>query len=95
MSADEMRRRAVHLLTEACDASINYTLSARFRPSTYGDKYIPASSAEEVALQVIEGNASARAYKHAIDLINETYRMMTQSEGSASKPEQEKGDFYG
>lgn len=95
MSAEEMRRRVVHVLTEACDHMVNYTLSARFRPSTYGDKYIPAVSAEEIAMQAIEGNAAARAYKHAIDLINETYRLMTQPDDGVRKPEQEKGDFYG
>lgn len=95
MSADEMRRRAIHVLTEACDQAINYTLSARFRPSTYGDKYIPAATAEEIALQVVEGNASARSYKHAIDLINETYRLLTQPEDGERQPEQKKGNFYG
>lgn len=93
MSADEMRRRALKSLEAARDQSVAYSLNARFRPSTMGSDYVPAISAEEIALQVVEGNALTRAYTYAIDAVNEAYRSMYESE-EKKKPEQERKEVY-
>jgi len=93
MSADELRRRALKSLEAARDQSVAYTLNTRFRPSTMGSVYVPAISAEEIALQVVEGNALTRAYTYAIDALNEAYRSMYESE-EKRKPEQERRETY-
>lgn len=93
MSADELRRRALKSLEAARDQSVAYSLNARFRPATMGANYVPAVSAEEIALQVIEGNALTRAYTYAIDALNEAYRSMYESEENR-KPEQKKMETY-
>jgi len=93
MSADELRRRALKTLEEARDQSVAYTLNTRFRPSTMGQTYVPAMTAEEIAFQVTEGNALTRAYTYAIEAINEAYRTMYESE-ERKKPEQEKMETY-
>lgn len=93
MSADELRRRAVKALEEARDQAVTYTLNTRFRPSTMGQVYVPAVTAEEIALQVTEGNALTRAYTHAINAVNDAYRTMYESE-EKKKPEQERKETY-
>lgn len=93
MSADELRRRAVGKLEAARDQSVQYSLNARFRPATMGPDYVPASSPEEIALQVVEGNALTRAYTYAIDALNEAYRSMYESE-EKKKPEQSRKETY-
>lgn len=93
MSADELRRRAVKTLEEARDQSVAYTLNTRFRPSTMGGTYVPAVTAEEIALQVTEGNALTRAYTYAIEAVNESYRSMYESE-EKKKPEQDRKEVY-
>lgn len=93
MSAEELKRRALNSLNDARDQAAQYSLNARFRPSTYGDRYIPAATAEEIALQVIEGNAMVRAFTEAIRAINESYRMIYQPDDN-KQPEQEKKETY-
>lgn len=93
MSADELRRRALKSLNEARDASVAYTLNTRFRPSTMGHTYTPAVTAEEIALQVTEGNALTRAYTHAIDMLETAYRSMYETE-EKRKPEQQEKETY-
>lgn len=93
MSADELRRRAIKTLEEARDQSVAYSLNTRFRPSTMGDRYVPAVTAEEIALQVVEGNALTRAYTYAIEAVNDAYRSMYESE-EKKKPEQVKKEVY-
>lgn len=93
MSAEELRRRVVDKINEARDTAVSYSISARFRPATYGEKYIPAATAEEIALQVLEGNAMTRAYTIALEIVNESYRQMFESEQS-KKPEQERKEVY-
>ena len=89
MSAEELRKRIVDKLGEARDTAASYSLNARFRPSSFGDKnFIPAVTAEEIALQVTEGNALTRAYTYAIEAVNEAYRSMYESE-EKKKPEQD------
>lgn len=93
MSAEELRRRALKALNDARDQSVAYTLNTRFRPSTMGQTFVPAITAEEIALQVTEGNALTRAYTHAIDVLNEAYRSMYESD-EQKKPEQPKKEVY-
>jgi hypothetical protein len=93
MSAEELGRRAVERIGELRDRATEYSLNARFRPSTFGDRYIPAMTAEEIALQVLEGNALVRAYTAAISVINEEYKRMMQPDDD-KKPEQTRGSIY-
>jgi len=93
MSAEELGRRAIERIGELRDRATEYTLNARFRPSSFGDKHIPAMTAEEIALQVLEGNAYVRAYATAISVISEEYKRMMQPDED-NKPEQIKGSRY-
>ena len=93
MSAEELGRRAVERIVELRDRASEHNLNIRFRPSTYGDKHIPALTAEEIALQVLEGNALVRAYTAAIGVINEEYKRMLQPDDD-KKPETRKGSMY-
>lgn len=94
MSAEELRRRSVDQISEQRDRAAQYTLNARFTPAAYGsDGRVPATSAEEIALQVIEGNALVRAYTDAIQVINEIFRKMHQPDDDR-KPEQKKMETY-
>jgi len=93
MSAEELGRRAIERIGELRDRATEYTLNARFRPSSFGDTYIPAMTAEEIALQVLEGNAYVRAYATAISVISEEYRRMMQPDED-KKPEQIRGSMY-
>ena len=93
MSAEELGRRAVERISELRDRATEYTLNARFRPSSFGDRHIPAVTAEEIALQVLEGNALVRAYTAAIETINEEYKRMMQPDDD-KLPEQRKGSHY-
>ena len=93
MSAEELGRRAIERIGELRDRATEYSLNARFRPSTFGDRYIPAMTAEEIALQVLEGNALVRAYTAAISVINEEYKRMMQPDDD-KKPEQTRGSMY-
>lgn len=93
MSAEELGRRAVERITELRDRATEYSLNIRFRPSTLGDRYAPAMTAEEIALQVLEGNASVRAYAAAIGVISDEYKRMMQPDDD-KKPETKKGSMY-
>jgi hypothetical protein len=93
MSAQELSRRAVERISELRDRATEYSLNARFRPSSFGDRHIPAVSAEEIALQVLEGNALVRGYTAAIEAINDEYKRMMQPDED-KKPEQERGSHY-
>lgn len=93
MSADRLRQEAIALIGDARDRAVEYTLNARFRPAMFGDSYVPAATAEEIALQALEGNAMARAYTAAIDVINDVYRRMYQPEDD-KKPELKKKEMY-
>jgi len=93
MSADELRRRSVSTLSSARDAAVEYALNVRFRPSAGGDRYVPATTAEEIALQSIEGNAMARAYTFAIEAINDAYRRMHQPDDE-KMPEPKRKEIY-
>ncbi len=94
MSAEELRKRIVDKLGEARDTAASYSLNARFRPSSFGDKnFIPAVTAEEIALQVLEGNAMTRAYTLALEIVNESYRQMFQPDDDKI-PEQKRKDMY-
>jgi hypothetical protein len=93
MSAEELGRRAVERISELRDRATEYTLNARFRPSSFGEKHIPAVTAEEIALQVLEGNALVRAYTAAIECINEEYKRMMQPDDD-KLPEQKRGSHY-
>lgn len=93
MSAERLRGETVARISDLRDRAVEYSLNARFRPSTYGDTYIPAATAEEIALQVIEGNALARAYTSAIETINEVYRQMFQPDDD-KKPEPTRKEIY-
>jgi hypothetical protein len=81
MSAEELRHRALEEINQARDFAVNRTINTTFRPASMGDRSIPASTAEEIAFQTIEGNAMARAYTHAIEAINNAYRKMFETEG--------------
>lgn len=93
MSAEELRNRVAHRISDLRDRAVEYSLNARFRPSSYGDAFMPATTAEEIALQVLEGNALARAYTAAIDAINEEYKRMMQPDDEKI-PEQPRGSAY-
>ncbi len=93
MSAEELSRRAVERISELRDRATEYSLNARFRPSSQGEKYFPASTAEEIALQVLEGNALVRAYTAAISVINDEYKRMLQPDDD-KKPDTRKGSMY-
>jgi len=93
MSAEELRNRTAQRIADLRDRAIEYSLNARFRPSSYGSVYMPATTAEEIALQVLEGNALARAYTAAIDAINEEYKRMMQPDDD-KKPEPERRSAY-
>lgn len=55
--------------------------------------HVPASSAEEIALQVLEGNALVRGYTAAIEAITDEYKRMMQPDDE-KLPEQKKGSHY-
>ena len=94
MSAEELRRRSVEQISEQRDRAAQYTLNARFTPSAYGSGgRVPATTAEEIALQVIEGNALVRAYTDAIAVVNEVFRKMHQPDDD-KKPEQVRKENY-
>lgn len=93
MSAEELRRRATDKLGIARDSAVEYALNVRFRPSSGGDRFTPATTAEEIALQAIEGNAMARAYTFAIEAINDAYRRMHQPDDDKI-PEQKRKEIY-
>ncbi len=93
MSAEELRNRSVQRVAELRDRATEYSLNARFRPSSFGDRHIPAVTAEEIALQVLEGNALVRAYTAAIETINEEYKRMMQPDDD-KLPEQRRGSHY-
>lgn len=93
MSAEELSRRAVNRISELRDRATEYTLNARFRPSSYGDFHVPASSAEEIALQVVEGNALVRGYTAAIEAITDEYKRMMQPDDE-KVPEQNIRSHY-
>jgi hypothetical protein len=93
MSAEELSRRAVNRINELRDRATEYSLNARFRPSSFGDRHVPAVTAEEIALQVLEGNALVRAYTAAIEAINEEYKRMMQPDDE-KLPEQRRGSHY-
>lgn len=93
MSAEKMRQEAVALISEARDRAIEYSLNTRFRPAMFGDSYVPAATAEEIALQVLEGNAMARAYTASIEVINDVYRQMYQPDEDR-KPEPKSKEMY-
>lgn len=94
MSAEELRRRSIESISEQRDRAAQYTLNARFTPAAYGsDGRIPATTAEEIALQVIEGNALVRGYTDAIAIVNEIFRKMHQPDDD-KKPEQKKMETY-
>jgi len=79
MSAEELRRRAIDAVSEKRDRAVEYGLNVRFRPASGGGAdYTPAMTAEEIALQVLEANALARAYTDALAVINDTYRKMVE-----------------
>ena len=50
-------------------------------------------TAEEIALQVLEGNAMTRAYTLALEIVNESYRQMFQPDDDKI-PEQKRKDMY-
>jgi hypothetical protein len=93
MSAEKVRQEAVALISEARDRAVEYTLNARFRPAMFGDNYVPAATAEEIALQALEGNAMARAYTASIDIVNEVYRRLYQPDDK-QKPEPTNKGMY-
>ncbi len=93
MSAEQLRNRAVQRVAELRDRATEYSLNARFRPSSFGERHIPAVTAEEIALQVLEGNALVRAYTAAIETINEEYKRMMQPDDD-KLPEQRRGSHY-
>jgi hypothetical protein len=93
MSAEELSRRTVNRIIELRDRATEYSLNARFRPSSFGDKHVPAVTAEEIALQVLEGNALVRGYTAAIEVINEEYKRMMQPDDD-KLPEQRRGSHY-
>jgi hypothetical protein len=95
VSAEELRRRSVEQISEQRDRAAQYTLNARFTPAAYGsDGRIPATSAEEIALQVIEGNALVRAYTDAIQAINEAFRKMHQPDDDKIPEQVKKENFW-
>ena len=93
MSAEELNRRAVNRIVELRDRATEYSLNARFRPASYGSVFVPAMTAEEIALQVLEGNALVRGYTAAIEAINEEYKRMMQPD-EEKIPEQQRGSHY-
>lgn len=93
MSAEELRGRSVKRISELRDRATEYSLNARFRPSSYGEIFVPAMTAEEIALQVLEGNALVRGYTAAIEAINEEYKRMMQPDDE-KVPEQRQGSHY-
>lgn len=93
MSAEELRNRSAQRLAELRDRATEYSLNARFRPASYGSVFVPAMTAEEIALQVLEGNALVRAYTAAIEAINEEYKRMMQPDDEKI-PEQQRGSHY-
>jgi hypothetical protein len=93
MSAEQLRNRAAQRIVELRDRATEFSLNARFRPSAHGSVYMPATTAEEIALQVLEGNALVRGYTAAIEAINEEYTKMMQPDEDR-KPEQERGSAY-
>jgi hypothetical protein len=79
MSADELRRRSVEVISEARDTAMQVAVNLRYRPLHPTDGgYMPASTAEEIAFSAIEANAQVRALTIAINAINEVYRRMHQ-----------------
>jgi len=93
MSAEELRNRSAQRLAELRDRASEYSLNARFRPASHGSTFVPAMTAEEIALQVLEGNALVRGYTAAIEAINEEYKRMMQPDDEKI-PEQKRGSHY-
>jgi hypothetical protein len=93
MSAEKMRQEAIALISAQRDRAVEYSLNTRFRPAMFGDAYVPAATAEEIALQVLEGNAMARAYTTAIEVVNDVYKRMFQPD-EEKNPEPKPKEMY-
>ena len=93
MSAEQLRSRAAQRIAELRDRATEYSLNARFRPASFGERHVPAVTAEEIALQVLEGNALVRGYTAAIQVIADEYKRMMQPDDDKI-PEQKTRSHY-
>ena len=101
MSAEEMRRLTVAELTENLRVGEKKMRDLRYdRPAVYVPKngqavVAPGSTVEMVGVLHIEINAELRAIERAIEIVNETYRVLTSPKPAADEDVEEKReDIY-
>ena len=79
MSAAELTRRVVAVLTDQRNRLVEAATNVRFRPASgSGASYSPASTAEEIALSTVEIQAAIRSLNVAIYEVQDAYRRMIQ-----------------
>jgi hypothetical protein len=92
MSAFDLQRRLVERLTARRVEIAESVLDVRYHgPVSFpnGLSTVGASTAEDIAMVVLERNAGARAMEEALDIVAEEYKRMT---SPAKDPGTEAGD---
>lgn len=100
MSAALLRQKTVDALIAARDIIADQVWQVRYRPFSAGDGKTPpqpASTPEEIAMQVLEWNAAVRALNTAVSTINAEYQKLVQPQkanGEAKNAEEKPRVIY-
>lgn len=99
MSAEEMRRLTVKRLSKLRDDGVSNLRRVRYeRPAIVkvGDSTVtaPGSSIESIGVLHCEINAEIIALEKAIEIVNETYRVLTSPKPEKSDEGDEKQEEY-
>lgn len=94
MSAGTLRDRVRSKFGEKIDGCIQIMMAQQFRPASVGHdgEVLPANTLDEIAVKTIECNAMARAYKYAIDVLDEEYKRLVDPRGDVPESEQPETD---
>lgn len=80
MSAQELRRRVAEKIGALRDGAAQASLNVRFRPSSLGSHFTPATTAEELAMYLIETNAYTRALTEALRVLDDSFRELFETD---------------
>lgn len=99
MSASELARRVTIVLNEKRERSLEIASTIRWSPAMVSEvngAVVAPPTIEDIAMRVIEANAYADAYKHAIRDVEEMYREMTAPDQGTEKtvPKQKRESPY-
>lgn len=91
MSAADFSRRVAKALTEKREAALQISSAVCYGFAQVGENgaVVPPQRCEDIAMRVIEANALARAYQHAIAIVDEIYREMTAPDKTGPKVQRE------